>query len=83
MDIVKSGLINKWMKNNWLKEGNKCHLRMSPVGQDAIKLKDMFGLYLVMLVGITVASVVFLLELMSKRNCSLQIKPITNCSTFG
>ena len=82
MPIVGSGLINKWMKDHRPKEGNKCDQRMSSVRQASTKLKDVFGLYLVLLVGITVASVVLVLELMSKRYCSLQIKPITNCSTF-
>ena len=62
--ITESGLIQRWMKKYWPEE-NKCDKSLSSVGHRKTKISTT-GACIALVLGVTVAFLVFLLELISK-----------------
>ena len=61
MSMVESGLILKWYKDHMSKE-NKCDKSLSTINHNQAKLETMKGPFVVLSMGISVATVVFILE---------------------
>ena len=64
--ILESGLLQKWQKNHWPKEGNKCHKLLSSIGHTRTKIQDTSGAYVALTLGIAVSFLVLLIEVLSK-----------------
>ena len=65
--LVQSGLIKKWMRDHWPREGGKCDKSMSKVGHRVIHLSQTFGAYMVLGVGICVSALVFIIEMIIQK----------------
>ena len=66
VSMVESGLILKWYKDHMSKE-NKCDKSLSSIDHNQAKLKATGGAFIILSVGLSVASVVFVLEIFTVK----------------